>query len=965
VQPPASDSIDAQLERARGLYAAGDKVAASAVYDAILAEHPNDPRTLCLRGLVQRDLGNILSAEKDFRRAIKSAPDLPLSYQLLGDLLHNAKHLVMAADVYQQGLQRDPHNLPIMANLAHTRLGLGQYEAALDLSRRVVAADAGQQESWFRIGVCLCQQRHFDDALAPLTEALRLKPDCLRSRAALYAALHRLGRDAEARAECASAQTYIGGELSHLTQFNEILVWLDCPELAFPTLEQHVRQHPGDVAALNLLARLQIVAGDERAGTALLAKAVELAPRDADLQLTLGLQLFKFGAYREGLEHYRHRWDRNAAEAYEGKWDVPAPAWNGEALGEGTLMVWTEQGIGDLAMFAGFFNDLADLAPRVMLETIGRFRGLMQRSFPWAHIYQRDQLPPDYVSRFDIRAQAPIGDLPLLLEADFDHLPARQGYLIPSAVETWRLRERYLAKFPGRLIVGISWRSGNKSSATTRSAELDLWQDLLRDPACGFVSLQYGEVGAEIAAANARLRADIYHDPEVDPLLDLDLFAAQVAAVDLVISVDNSTVHFAGALGKPVWALLPFVADWRWLKDRSDSIWYAAARLFRQPSAGDWPSVMARVQASLGEFTPDLAEAHLVALMRRCAAQLANLGRSADAEVFLRRLLRIDVDDVDALHGLGRIGLATGHNAEATPFLARAAFLAPARPDIQYDLARTAARSPDREIALPAWDGIAVSGQRLLLRSSGVLADDIAATLNLGALRGAVDHLAVTCHPALMPLLARQFRRISVFGPDELGADDVAGMQLTAQAPLVRIRKVPSEPMPAWLLAEEGRIADHRRNLRALFGDRLIVGLVAQQEGAWAGITGADWHGLDPDVIAILASLEGIGFVALDEAVSSWWPDVLRGRLHVDPRIDLRRQPEHYAAALCAVDVVIAVESAAAWLAAALGRPLFLCEGRTTPAQRIPATRYVRQSANGSWARALAELMQTLAAVRN
>jgi len=950
-----------EFEAARSLHAAGDLMGARGIYDRLLLAQPDDARALCLRGLIHRDQGEILSAEKDFRRVIQTSPDLSLGYQLLGDLLHNAKHLVMAADIYEQGLTRDPANLAILGNLAHTRLGLGHYAAALDLSRKVVALDPAQQESWFRIGASLCQMKHFTDALAPLQEAIKLKADCLRSRAALCVAFHRLSRPAEMVAEQAAAAPYIERDLAHLTQFNEVLTWLDCAELAFPILTAYLDRHPADSAAWGLLARLQIVAGDEEKGNALLLQATELNPEDADLQLTLGLQLFKFGAYREGLQRYRHRWDRAGAEMREGWWDIPAPSWNGEALHDGALMVWTEQGIGDLAMFAGFFDDLADLAPRVMLETIGRFRGLMQRSFPWAEIYQRDQLPADYVTQLDVRVQVPIGDLPLLLEADFDRLPARRGYLIPDAAQTWRLRETYQRRFPGRVVVGISWRSGNKSSATTRSAELDLWQEVLRHPGFGFVSLQYGDVGAELAGINARFGTDILHDAEIDPLRDLDLFAAQVAAVDLVISVDNSTVHFAGALGKPVWVLLPFVADWRWLKGRDDSIWYAHARLFRQSVPNDWSGAMRAVADTLPDFSPQLAQIYLVDQMKRCARQLAHLGQSADAEVFLRRLLHIDIDDVDALHGLARIGLATGHAAEVAPFLARAAYLAPQRQDIRYDLARAAPEPYQRDAGLPEW--IPSSRARLLLWSDGVLANDIAAAAALAALREEVDHLAVACHPALLPLLARQNRRISVFGLSDLDADTAAGMELGAQADLQRIRLAHLPAIGSWLSAEPTRVEEQRRINRDLFGDRLVVGLIAEQEGAWAGVAGADWHSLEPDVLTLLGSLPDVAFVALDEATPRWWPAVLADRLRVDPRLDFAKRADTYAAAMASVDVVVAVESAAAWLATALGRPLLLCEGRAASAgtAAIPAAGRFRQSANGSWARAITELMRALA----
>jgi ADP-heptose:LPS heptosyltransferase len=115
----------------------------------------------------------------------------------------------------------------------------------------------------------------------------------------------------------------------------------------------------------------------------------------------------------------------------------------------------------------------------------------------------------------------------------------------------------------------------------------------------GFVSLQYGDCRADLEAVRRDVGVEILHDESVDPLKDLDDFAAQTAAMDLVISIDNSTVHMAGALDVPVWAMLPAVPDWRWMLDRSDSPWYPSVRLFRQATAGEWGPVIERVAEEL------------------------------------------------------------------------------------------------------------------------------------------------------------------------------------------------------------------------------------------------------------------------------------------------------------------------------------------------------------------------------
>ena len=129
---------------------------------------------------------------------------------------------------------------------------------------------------------------------------------------------------------------------------------------------------------------------------------------------------------------------------------------------------------------------------------------------------------------------------------------------------------------------------------------------------CFFINLQYGDVEEEIDAFTDDTKISIYQDKEVDSLQSLDDFASQIAALDLVISIDNTTVHMAGALGKPVWTLLHHVSDWRWQLDRSDTLWYPSMTLYRQSPSGDWCSVLQQVQPDLERFVEQNLNAKMI-----------------------------------------------------------------------------------------------------------------------------------------------------------------------------------------------------------------------------------------------------------------------------------------------------------------------------------------------------------------
>ncbi len=195
-----------------------------------------------------------------------------------------------------------------------------------------------------------------------------------------------------------------------------------------------------------------------------------------------------------------------------------------------------------------------------------------------------------------------VGSLPRFVRRRIEDFPKTCGYLVPDRrlVEQWRSR---LARCGRALKVGIAWRGGKDAETQKkRSIPLDQWGCVLTVPGVRFVNLQHGSAAQEAAAAQARFGIALDDGTDCDPLSDLDNFAAKLAAVDLVISVDNSTVHLAGALGRPVWTLLPFSCDWRWGLDGETTPWYPGMRLFRNRSLDDWTAVLNRAGRELASI---------------------------------------------------------------------------------------------------------------------------------------------------------------------------------------------------------------------------------------------------------------------------------------------------------------------------------------------------------------------------
>ncbi|HEY0837123.1 MAG TPA: tetratricopeptide repeat protein, partial [Azospirillum sp.] len=326
-------------------------------------------------------------------------------------------------------------------------------------------------------------------------------------------------------------------------------------------------------------------------------RAVRLRPDYADAHWNLALALLLAGHDREGGDEYEWRW-RTPAFLFPWR-GFPQPAWDGTAHPGTRVLIWGEQGVGDEVMFAGLVPDVLATGARCVLECDARLVALFRRSFPGVAAVARQDPPAPELRDPAITHQVAAGSVAQRLRAAGQAPQPRRPYLTADAAWQAELRGRYGRLAQGRRIVGISWRSGNQRLGGTRTISLAAWSPILRTPGVLFVNLQYGDCAADLAAARAASGVEVLHDSGVDPLRDLDQFAAQVAAMDLVVSIANTTIHMAGALGVPAWTAQPAPPDWRWGVEGERGPWYPCVRVFRQEQAAGWGAVVARIAAEL------------------------------------------------------------------------------------------------------------------------------------------------------------------------------------------------------------------------------------------------------------------------------------------------------------------------------------------------------------------------------
>lgn len=422
-----------------------------------------------------------------------------------------------------------------------------------------------------------------------------------------------------------------------------------------------------EVALVNLSA-LRLRQGRSIEAEELGRRAVEVAPQRAHSHWHLALALLTNGKYREGWSEYEWRWATGLLDSEKRDW--PWPAWQGEAL-DGRLLVWTEQGVGDGLMFASLLPELVGRV-KVAVECEPRLVSLMARSLPGVEVLARRPGPvtaSEWPS--DIVAQSSAGDLMRYLRPDPASFAGRGGpYLQVDPKRRDAARRRYGSD---RLRVGVAWYTASHNAGASRAVPLALLEPLLRLPGVRFVDLQYGDHKAEVAALAAR-GIELFQDPTFDQMTDLEGFAGQVAAMDLVITIDNSTAHMAGALGVPCWVLLPKPAEWRWLLDRSDCLWWPSLKLFRQVRSGDWSAPLSRLQEA---FTAWVGEHGRKDTRFDEALQAFEAGRPDEARQRLEALLRALPDHALGWQLLGVILSRSGSPEAALEALRRAVALAP------------------------------------------------------------------------------------------------------------------------------------------------------------------------------------------------------------------------------------------------------------------------------------------------
>jgi tetratricopeptide (TPR) repeat protein len=561
-----------------------------ALMDQTLALDPRQPGMLMNRGAALVALDRFDEALSSYSLAIALQPENARheAFNNLGVYLQGLKRFELAVEAYTKAIALEPEFPEAWGNRAISRLTLGQPALALADFDKAVALKPDYADAWTNRGVALQELGRLDEALQSFDRALGLDPAAGQTWNNLSMTLQTMGRFDESM-EASTRAVELGGEEASDSWNNHgiALQTHNRFDEAIAAFDKSLAGNPASAAALSNRGLALQGLGRHEEALAAFDSAIALKPDHADAHWNKAIGLIALGRWAEGWPLFEWRWKRSEPGADPPR-DLGRPAWLGESdLNGKTLLVWAEQGFGDTLQMLRFVPVLA--ARGIKVHMIGQ-EGINELA---ATVNGLAAPPSSTAIGLPFDAHIPMMSLPLALGATPDTLPAEFPYLSVPADAAARWKDRLGPR--ARRRVGLTW-SGNPRHRNDHNRSVPLAQLLpLLGADAQFHSLQkdYRPGDLETLAADGRV---IDHSAELHTFADT---AALTEAMDLVIAVDTSAAHLAGALGKPLLLLLPFVPDYRWGVQSETTPWYPTARLLRQDKPGDWTTVIARAKDAL------------------------------------------------------------------------------------------------------------------------------------------------------------------------------------------------------------------------------------------------------------------------------------------------------------------------------------------------------------------------------
>ena len=537
-----------------------------------------------------------IKTEKLCRKLLKKYPNTAIIFSILAASLVAQNKLKNALHTYNKIIQFNSKNAEAYYNRAIVYQKLKQYQNAIDSHSKAIKLQAHYPEAFNNRGYAYQHLNELELALKDYTTAVALSPnyaEALFNQGVAFQMLAQYKQAVKSYSSAIDHQPYYSEAFHNrgyaYYQLNELDKALNDYNKAITIKPNYHEAFYNQGIALEDSGKIKDAIKSYK-------KAIEINEQDLESCWNLSLLLLITGDLKNGWINYEcgkytKNKDRRSVE-------VPYTTWNGQNLLNKEILITAEQGIGDEIMFCSCLPDIIKQKPkRVIFECDSRITKLINDSFKSIQtVYRKNRTKKEWeeaIGSVDYHLSS--GSMPMFFRNSLEQFPKYNSYLKSDKKLTNKWKDRF-KQLNNKLNIGISWRGGLNDK--NRSIELHQWHQIFQYDA-NFINLQYGDCQDEINQLKEQYGVEIYHWSDTDPLSNLDNFAAQISALDLVISIDNSTVHFSGALGVDTWVLLPLNANYRWMQELNQSPWYPSMQLFRQTKPNSWCNVFNRLSKTL------------------------------------------------------------------------------------------------------------------------------------------------------------------------------------------------------------------------------------------------------------------------------------------------------------------------------------------------------------------------------
>jgi tetratricopeptide (TPR) repeat protein len=492
---------------------------------------------------------------------------------------HQAGDLSLAATIYTEIIEFQPDNLNALLMLGITYVKLCNYDAAINYFKEAIKINPSFTEAYYNLGNALRDKKQFDDALACYQKVLQLNP----SHADAYVNLGIINRikgifseeiicyqkAIEINPNSIEAYYNLGNALLDNEQFND----------AAACYQNVIQINPNIIQAYMYLGLIFRITAHLNEALTCYQKVIQLNPDYAEAHWQMANILLLMEDFKNGWKEYEWLW--KTEDFKNRKRSFSQPPWQGQDIKGLTILLYAEYGFGDTIQFIRYAPLVAKLGATIIVECQKELASLLKSAEGIQNVISHGEPLPD----FDIHCS--LMRLPIIFDTSLKNIPANIPYITanPILVEKWRNRIQH---DDSRLKIGLVWAG---ISMPRKYCSLEAFAPFGQLKDVTFYSLQKGKNKDQIKNPPKGMKLIDY----TDEFCDFSDTAAFIENLDLVISIDTSVAHLAGAMGKPVWTLIHFVPDWRWFLNREDSPWYPTMRLFRQSALEDWESVISNI----------------------------------------------------------------------------------------------------------------------------------------------------------------------------------------------------------------------------------------------------------------------------------------------------------------------------------------------------------------------------------